>query len=129
MDGGDGIQNVEFWDFNQVIFGANDAGSGGIGGMVGNIQKAVYDVYNTPAGIINRAFPFIFGFAGLILFVMLVWGSLEVFFGAASSKSVESGKKRVTNALIGFLILFASFWIAQIITTIFGIDIGLGISP
>lgn len=78
---------------------------------------------STPAGIINRLMTFLFPLAGLILFVMIVWGGFEMMTGSVNKKSVESGKQRVTSAIVGFMLLFASYWIAQIIEAVFGIKI------
>lgn len=81
------------------------------------------DDFSSPAGIINRLLLFLFPLAGLILFVMIVWGGFEMISGATNSKSMEAGKQRITAALIGFFLLFASFWIIQIIEYIFNIAI------
>ena len=79
---------------------------------------------STPGGIVSRFLgSFAFPIAGLILFVMLVWGGFEMMAGSATKKSVDAGKQRVTAALIGFLLLFASFWIARIMEMMFGIKI------
>lgn len=78
---------------------------------------------STPGGIISRALQFIFPIAGLALFVMIVAGGLQILAGASNKKNYESGKQRVTMAVVGFLILFASYWIAQILETIFGVKI------
>lgn len=80
---------------------------------------------NTPGEVIAALYPYLFSLAGLILFVMLVWGAFEIMMGANDSKSVDSGKKRITAAVIGFLLLFASYWIGQIIQYIFGLSFGL----
>jgi hypothetical protein len=85
-----------------------------------------YGRFLTPGGIISTAMPYLFGLAGTILFVMIVWGGIEIMMGASSAKSAESGKNKITSAIIGFILLFASFWIGQIIQIIFGINIGLG---
>lgn len=84
---------------------------------------ALADQFSSPAGIINRILLFAFPLAGLILFVMIVWGGFEMITGATSSKSMEAGKQRITAALIGFFLLFASFWIIQIVEYIFNIAI------
>ncbi len=75
------------------------------------------------AAIINRALTFIFPLAGLILFVMIVWGGFEMLMGATSQKSLDAGKQRVVAALIGFFLLFSSYWITQIVEQITGVDI------
>jgi len=75
------------------------------------------------AGLINRALSFIFPLAGLVLFLMLVWGGFEMLTGAASKQNLDAGKQRITAALIGFLLLFVSYWIVQIIEYITGVVI------
>jgi hypothetical protein len=77
----------------------------------------------TPGGILSALLRYLFVFAGLILLVMLIWGGFEILMGAAEPKSQEAGKQRITAALLGFLLLFASIWIAQIAEIIFGINI------
>lgn len=76
-----------------------------------------------PAGVINRGLNFIFPLSGIILFVMIVWGGFEMLIGAANKKSLDAGKQRVVAALIGFLLLFSSFWLIQIIELITGVAI------
>lgn len=78
---------------------------------------------STPGGIISRLLTFAFPLAGLILFVMLVWGGFEILIQAPSKKAIDAGKQRVTAAIIGFMLLFASYWIWQIVEVVFGIVI------
>jgi hypothetical protein len=80
--------------------------------------------FRTPADIINRAVKlYAFPAAGLILFVMLVWGGFEMVLNASSSKSQDAGKQRITAAVIGFVILFSAYWIIQLLQAIFGIKV------
>ena len=120
---------INFLELNRSIWGDNPGANDGLLGIFGAIRHFLTDWrisgFETPGAFITSAFPLLFGFAGLILFVMLIWGSMEILMAAANPKMAESGKKRITNAVIGFFLLFSSFWIAQIITTIFGLDIGL----
>lgn len=81
------------------------------------------DQLSSPGGIVSRVLVFAFPLAGLILFVMLVWGGFEIMLGAASQKMVDAGKQRITAAIVGFLLLFSSYWITQIIEVIFGVVI------
>ena len=79
---------------------------------------------STPGGIISRALTgFVFPIAGLILFVMLLLGGFQMLTGAANSKSIDEGKQKITSAIVGFIILFAAYWIAQLLELIFGIRI------
>lgn len=84
--------------------------------------------FTEPRSIISAIIPYMFTFGGLILFIMLIWGGFEMLSGAANPKAQEAGKQRITNALIGFILLFSSYWIAQIVQAVFGISI-LGTIP
>lgn len=78
---------------------------------------------STPGGIISRLLLFIFPIAGLILFLMISWGGFEIITGAGDSSKVTAGKQRATAAIVGFLILFASYWMVQIMEVVFGVVI------
>lgn len=78
---------------------------------------------STPGGIISEVLSFAFPIAGIILFVMMIMAGFKILSGATNSKAVDEGKQMITSALIGFIILFAAYWIAQLIELIFGISI------
>ncbi len=79
---------------------------------------------STPGGIISKALKsFVFPIAGIILFVVLLLGGFQMLAGANNSKSLEEGKQKITSAIIGFILLFAAYWIAQLLEIIFGIRI------
>jgi len=79
---------------------------------------------STPGGIVSRLLQFLFPLSGLVLFAMLVWGGFEILSKSSQgTKGLEAGKNRITAAIVGFLLLFATFWMAQIIEIIFGIVI------
>jgi hypothetical protein len=86
----------------------------------------------TLGGIISNILPNIYILAGIILFFLLVAGGLMFLISAGQEnpEGAAKGGQAVTAALIGFLIIFASYWIIQIIKVITGIDFlsgGLGI--
>lgn len=61
-------------------------------------------------------------FAGIISFVLLILGGFGVIVGAGSgdTKQLEQGKKAITGAVIGLLIVVLSVLIVQVIATITG---------
>ena len=63
-----------------------------------------------------------FVLAGIIGFIFLVLGGFSIIMGAGSgeSKRIEQGKKTITAAIIGLILIFLSVWIIQIIETITG---------
>lgn len=73
--------------------------------------------------ILSALLPYLYVAGGFILFIMMIWGGFEMLTGATEQKSQEAGKQRITTAIIGFILLFVSYWIAQILQIIFGIRI------
>lgn len=73
--------------------------------------------------ILSALLPYLYVAGGFILFLMMIWGGFEMLTGATEQKSQEAGKQRITTAVIGFILLFVSYWIAQILQIIFGIRI------
>lgn len=78
---------------------------------------------STPGGIISRLLSFLFPLAGLVLFLLISWGGFEILLNSASQKGVEAGKNRITAAIVGFILLFSAYWMAQIVEVVFGIQI------
>lgn len=116
-----------FSSYQQTSTGTN-TGNGVTAETFDTLNIAIFggtpdDALTTPRGIIGRLLPYLFTFGGLILFIMLIWGGFEMLTGAANPKSQEAGKQRMTAAVIGFILLFGSFWLAQLVQTIFGISI------
>lgn len=87
------------------------------------LNSPVVNRFTSPAGIVNRVLLFLFPLAGLALFVMLVWGGFDILSNAHNSSGLKAGRERITTALIGFFLLFASFWIIQIVQWVFGLSI------
>jgi hypothetical protein len=98
-------------------------------------QAINYDTYNREIGlraelangnlgsIISFLLPYVLTFAGIILFLMLILGGFTMLTGAADKESQDKGKKTITHALSGFVILFLAYWIAQILQVILNISI------
>lgn len=72
------------------------------------------------AGIVNKFTPYIFGIAGLILLLYLLWGGFSMMTSGGDPKAVEGAKAKITNALKGFIIMFFAFWIVRILAIITG---------
>ena len=59
----------------------------------------------------------------MVLFVMIVVGGFQMIMGGGEQKALEAGRQRVTTAIVGFILLFASYWIAQLLEQLFNIRI------
>ncbi len=86
-------------------------------------KSTVGEAISTPGGLISRLLEFAIPLAGLLLFVMIVWGGFEILMGSTNKKSLDAGKNRITAAIIGFILLFSAYWIVRVIGVIFGITI------
>jgi heme/copper-type cytochrome/quinol oxidase subunit 2 len=90
---------------------------------LGNSTKSVADVYQTPADLINTIVPLMFIAGGIIFFVLIVWGGIK--FIQDDQKGPQEAKQIWTIAVTGLIVMFAAFWIVQIIQTLTGTDIRL----
>jgi len=68
-----------------------------------------------PADIINAVLPFVFVIAGLVLFVMFFFGGFTIFVSAGNPEKTKQGQQMIVNALIGFAIIFAAYWIIELL--------------
>jgi len=73
--------------------------------------------------IISKFLPYIFAIAGIILFVFLILGGFELLTSAGDPEKAKKAQRRITSALIGFLIIFLAYWLTQLLEVIFGITI------
>ena len=75
--------------------------------------------------IVFSLIPIVLGFSGLILFVLLVFGGFQILTASGNQEAISKGKGMISNALIGFAIVFFAYWIMQLIQAMFGLG-GLG---
>ena len=67
--------------------------------------------------------PNIFIAAGLLMFFYLLYGGFRYLTAGGDEKAVTAAKSVLTNAVIGLIIIFCSWWIVRIIEVIFGMAI------
>ncbi len=66
-----------------------------------------------------------FVLAGVILLIYFIMGGIGMIAGAGSQnpQQIEKGKQAATSALIGFVVVFVSYWIVKLIEQITGVSI------
>ncbi len=81
--------------------------------------------FASPGALISILLKNVYVIAGVLLFVLLIFGGFSIISsaGGGDAKKTAQGQKAITSALIGFLIIFASYWIIQIIQYITGLEI------
>lgn len=64
-------------------------------------------------------------FAGIIMFVLILIGGVGVMVSAGKNDPQGAAKSKtlLTSAVVGFIIVFASYWIIKIIEIITGVPI------
>lgn len=87
---------------------------------IGNIEGSAK--FGTIGAILNAMMPLIFGFAGFGLLLMIVSSGFTLLTSAGDAKKLESGKQRLTYAIVGFLVIFVAYWVVQLAGKIFGIQ-------
>lgn len=61
--------------------------------------------------------------AGIVSLFIMVLAGFTIISSAGNPKQTEKGKAALTGAIVGLLVVFASFWIVEIIQKITGIEI------
>ena len=82
----------------------------------------VKDVFNSTDDMINLIVKVVFVGAGIVLFIMIVMAGFALIGG--DSKDKDKAKTTMTSAAIGFIVMFAAYWIMQIIQLLTGINVG-----
>lgn len=100
-----------------IPWGANSGGSATVEGPEG---FAFSDV--TLGAVINSALDYIIPFAGFGFLLMLVSAGYALLTSAGDPKKMEGAKSRMTNALIGLVVILVAYWIVQIVGEIFDIE-------
>lgn len=77
---------------------------------------------NSVGFIVTRLIVYLFPVAGLLLLIYLIYGGYRFLFSGGDPKSIQAAKGIITTALVGFIIVFVSFWIVQIIATMLGLE-------
>lgn len=87
-----------------------------------NSTQSVGDVFEKPADLINLLVPNLFLLAGTILFFMILAGGFQIIAGGTPD-SVDKGKNQLGLAILGMIIMFAAYWIVQLVEYLTGITI------
>lgn len=83
-----------------------------------NNQQTVRDVYTDPAFLVNLLIRNVFIVAGIVLFGLVIYAGYLMITG--NVKGLEKAKEILTGAVIGFIVMFAAYWIIQIINVVTG---------
>jgi hypothetical protein len=108
------MKNLITFNLQETLFESHQ----GIAGIANDSQEA-----SGITALISAVLPNVYIISGLVLFLYMIFGGFLVISSAGDAKKTDEGKQALTNAIIGFGIIFASYWIIQIIEIITGIPI------
>lgn len=72
--------------------------------------------------IISELLKYLFPLAGMLLLLYLIFGGFQLMLSRGDPKATQSAQGKITNALVGFIIVFAAYWIVQILASILGLE-------
>lgn len=83
------------------------------------IKSTMDDIIEITSTLLTYALPL----SGLLLFLVIMYAGFGLLTSANNPEQAEKSKQTITTGIIGFLIIFAAYWIAQILQVLFGIPI------
>ena len=98
-------------DFNQL----NDA----IPNLDSKFKLGAAGVYP----ILSDILKYVYVFGGLLLLFYIIYGGFHMILASGDEKGLIEAKGKITNALIGFIILFVAYWLVQILEIILGVTL------
>lgn len=114
MTGGINSQGIDFDKIPDPLkpdFELND-GTG--------IIKSNFTLGQALSGIL----PYLLAIAGIILFLMTLGAGFTLITSGGDQNKTTQGKKMLTSAIIGFVIIFFAFWLMQILQIMTGLKLG-----
>ncbi|MFH1840552.1 MAG: hypothetical protein ABH807_00100 [Candidatus Shapirobacteria bacterium] len=82
-----------------------------------------FTVVNNLNDIVSAALPYTYLIAGLVLFFLLIWSGFELLTAGDNQEAIKRAFGRITHALTGFIIIFLSYWLIQLVELILGVKI------
>lgn len=73
--------------------------------------------------LFNNVVGYALGFAGIVLFILLLVAGFKYITSGGDPKAVEGAKKTLTSAIIGLVVILVSYLILVLIKTITGVDV------
>ncbi len=81
---------------------------------------------NDLGGLVSRVVNiFLIPLAGIILFIVLLWGGYDFIISRGNPEKVKSARAKITTSLIGFVLLVVSYLIVRLLSEVFGLGKGL----
>ena len=73
--------------------------------------------------VVSALLPYVYVVAGLLLFVYLIYGGFHLLTSFGSPKAILEAWLIVFRALVGFIMIFMSFWLIRLVEIMFAMEI------
>lgn len=73
--------------------------------------------------VIGGVVSYLLGFAGIVLFILLLTAGFKFITSGGDPKAVESAKGTLTSAITGLVIILLSYAILALISSLTGVDL------
>jgi len=108
-----------------------------VGGILDTLHHAGLEAgYNTPSGgavsdwldtIVGQIITVVLGFLGVIFLILIIYSGFQWMTAGGNEETITKAKKRLTNAVIGLVIVMAGYIISYfVITQLYNITAGPG---
>jgi hypothetical protein len=90
------------------------------------IQRNAFPSQTLPdniAGIITTFLPYVFAIVGILLLVYFILGGFSLMYAGGDPKKVQAGWAKITNAVIGLVVVFLAYWLTRLLGSVFNISI------
>lgn len=84
-----------------------------------NINKSDFKI----GDVVGAILPYVFAASGILLLLYLLLGGFQLMFSAGDPKKIQGAWGKITNAVIGFFIIFLAYWLTQLFGKILNIQI------
>lgn len=93
--------------------------------VLAQLEEVDIDISNTgfftsPGSLINSIIRFVFALAALLVFFYLIWGGIDWITSGGDKGKTEGARNKITSAIIGLIVLAASYAILQIVLNFLG---------
>ena len=114
------LNSTEDFCINTTFF--CDCGGGGGGGtgpidfnLIQQVASPRFPLGSTIGDVIRVSLTYIFSGAGLVLVIFLLYGGFTLMLSRGDPNGIAKGRSIITLALMGFVVVFTSYWIIQFI--------------
>ncbi len=71
--------------------------------------------------VVGAAMPYVYVIAGLSMLVVLIWGGITLMTSSGDPAKSKDGYGKITAAIVGFIIIFIAYFVAQIAQIVLGV--------